>query len=35
MRDYIRTLRGLSDQIGSTIEVHWRDQNTEAVRPPR
>jgi transcriptional regulator with GAF, ATPase, and Fis domain len=30
--DYIRALRGLSDQIGTTVEVGWRDQNTEAVR---
>ena len=30
--DYIRALRGLSDQIGSTVEVAWRDQNTEAVQ---
>ena len=29
--DYIRALRGLSDQIGSTVEVAWRDQNTESV----
>ena len=28
--DYIRALRGLSDQIGSTVEVSWRDQHTEA-----
>ena len=24
--DYIRTLRGLSSQVGDTIEVRWRDQ---------
>jgi transcriptional regulator with GAF, ATPase, and Fis domain len=29
--DYIRALRGLSDQIGSTVEVAWRDKNTESV----
>ena len=29
--DYIRALRGLSDRIGSTVKVSWRDQNTEAV----
>jgi transcriptional regulator with GAF, ATPase, and Fis domain len=29
--DYIRALRGLSDQIGSTVDVKWRDQNTDAV----
>ena len=26
--DYIRALRSLSDQIGKTIEVQWRDQHT-------
>ena len=30
--DYIQTLRGLSRQVGDTIEVRWRDQNTEANR---
>jgi transcriptional regulator with GAF, ATPase, and Fis domain len=29
--DYIRTLRGLSTQVGDTIKVRWRDQNTEMV----
>jgi transcriptional regulator with GAF, ATPase, and Fis domain len=29
--DYIRALRGLSDRIGSTVEVSWRDQNTDGV----
>ena len=29
--DYIRTLRGLSAQVGDTIKVRWRDQNTEMV----
>ena len=27
--DYIRTLRGLSRQVGDTIEVRWRDQTTD------
>ena len=27
--DYIRALRGLSGQVGDTIEVRWRDQHTE------
>ena len=33
--DYIRTLRGLSGQVGETIEVRWRDQHTrdESTRP--
>ena len=30
--DYIRALRRLSDQIGTTVDVAWRDQNTEAVQ---
>ena len=30
--DYIQTLRGLSGQVGETIEVRWRDQNTETNR---
>ena len=30
--DYIRALRSLSDQIGKTIEVRWRDQHTGAIR---
>jgi transcriptional regulator with GAF, ATPase, and Fis domain len=29
--DYIRALRGLSDQIGKTIDVQWRDQHTGAI----
>ena len=29
--DYIRALRGLSDQIGSTVDVTWRDQKTSAI----
>ncbi len=29
--DYIRALRGLSNQIGTTVEVRWRDQNTGEV----
>ena len=29
--DYIRALRGLSNQIGSTVQVSWRDQKTETV----
>ena len=33
--DYIRALRGLSDQIGSTVDVTWRDQNTEAIQTAR
>jgi transcriptional regulator with GAF, ATPase, and Fis domain len=30
--DYIRALRSLSDQIGKTIDVRWRDQNTGEIR---
>jgi transcriptional regulator with GAF, ATPase, and Fis domain len=30
--DYIKTLRGLSSQVGDTIEVHWREENTERNR---
>jgi DNA-binding NtrC family response regulator len=30
--DYIHALRGLSDQIGSTVDVAWRDQNSGAVQ---
>src|SRR5439155_10765370 len=29
--DYIRALRDLSDQIGKTIEVRWRDGETRAI----
>jgi transcriptional regulator with GAF, ATPase, and Fis domain len=29
--DYIRTLRGLTRQVGDTITVRWRDQFTEMV----
>jgi transcriptional regulator with GAF, ATPase, and Fis domain len=29
--DYIHALRGLSHQIGKTIEVKWRDQNTNDI----
>ena len=33
--DYIRALRGLSGQVGETIEVRWRDQayGAESARP--
>ena len=30
--DYIRTLRGLSAQVGDTIKVRWRDQHTNEIR---
>ena len=30
--DYIRTLRGLTSQVGDTIKVGWRDQATQLVR---
>ena len=29
--DYIRALRGLSAQVGDTVEVRWRDQDTEQI----
>ena len=29
--DYIRAFRSLSDQIGKTINVRWRDQNTGEI----
>src|SRR5262249_37207897 len=33
--DYIHALRGLSDQIGSTVDVTWRDQNSQAIQTAR
>ncbi len=30
--DYIRALRGLSAQVGDTVEVRWRDQDTDHIR---
>src|SRR5262249_50131710 len=30
--DYIRALRGLSDQIDQSIEVRWRDRGTGVER---
>ena len=30
--DYIKALRGLSAQVGETIEVRWRDQHTEEIK---